>query len=296
MKYRHIIAISLFGILAACASQPERSAQLEEARSKVQALGNEALVQEVASKELSAAHANLQQAEEAFNKGEDEEKVAHLSYLAGRQADIGQARVDEAEAKDQVAKAEFERNRVLLDVRTQEAEMARQRAAEAELAAAAKAEEAESAQQQAQSAQQQLAELQAKQTERGMVLTLSDVLFDTAAATLKPGAASAIDRLAKYLEQNPESRVIIEGHTDSRGSEAYNEDLSQRRAQAVADELVTRGISSDRLEVIGRGEGFPVANNGTDAGRQQNRRVEIVFSDQAGKFAPGVTTGALQDQ
>ena len=174
--------------------------------------------------------------------------------------------------------------------------MAKQRAAEAELAAAARAEEAASAQQQAQSAQQQLAELQAKQTERGMVLTLSDVLFDTAAATLKPGAASAIDRLAKYLEQNQESRVIIEGHTDSRGSEAYNEDLSQRRAQAVADELVTRGISSDRLEVIGRGEGFPVANNGTDAGRQQNRRVEIVFSDQAGKFAPGVTTGALQDQ
>src|SRR5262245_45494140 len=215
MTYRYIIAISMLGILAACASEPKRVAQLEEARTKVQALSNEALVQEVASKELGAAHSNLQQAEEALNKGEPEEKVAHLAYLAGRNADIGQARIDEAEAKDQVAKGEVERNSVLLDGRTQEAEMAKQRAAEAELAAAARAEEAQSAQQQAQSAQQQLAELQAKQTERGMVLTLSDVLFDTAAASLKPGAASAIDRLARYLEQNPESRVIIEGHTDS---------------------------------------------------------------------------------
>jgi outer membrane protein OmpA-like peptidoglycan-associated protein len=277
MKYSHIIAISMLGVLAACASQPERVAQLDEARSKVQALSNEALVQQVASKELTAAHANLQQAEEAFNNGEPEEKVAHLAYLAGRQADIGQARIDEAEARDQVAKAEFERNRVLLDVRTQEAEMAKQRAAEAELAAAAKAEEA-------QSAQEALAELQAQQTERGMVLTLSDVLFDTAAATLKPGAALTIDRIARFLEGNPQTRLIIEGHTDSRGSEAYNEELSQRRAQAVGDALVERGIQTNRFEVLGRGEGFPVANNGTAAGRQQNRRVEIVFSDESGQF------------
>ena len=277
MNYRHIIAISTLGFVAACASQPERVAQLDEARTKVQALSEEALVQEVASKELSAAHANLQQAEEALNKGEPEERVAHLAYLAGRNADIGQARVDEAEARDQVAKAEFERNRVLLDVRTQEAEMAKQRAAQAELAAAAKAEEAESA-------QDALKELQAQQTERGMVLTLSDVLFDTAAATLKPGATLTIDRIARFLEGNAETRVIIEGHTDSRGSEAYNEDLSQRRAQAVADALRGRGIESGRFEVIGRGEGFPVANNGTAEGRQQNRRVEIVFSDESGKF------------
>jgi outer membrane protein OmpA-like peptidoglycan-associated protein len=277
MKYSHIIAISMLGVLAACASQPERVAQLDEARSKVQALSTEALVQQVASKELTAAHANLQQAEEAFNNGEPEEKVAHLAYLAGRQADIGQARIDEAEARDQVAKAEFERNRVLLDVRTQEAEMAKQRAAEAQLAAAAKAEEA-------QSAQEALAELQAQQTERGMVLTLSDVLFDTAAATLKPGAALTIDRIARFLEGNPQTRLIIEGHTDSRGSEAYNEELSQRRAQAVGDALVERGIQTNRFEVLGRGEGFPVANNGTAAGRQQNRRVEIVFSDESGQF------------
>jgi outer membrane protein OmpA-like peptidoglycan-associated protein len=289
MNYRHIIAIATLGFLAACASEPKRVAQLDEARSKVEALSQESLAQEVASKELSAAQENLKRADEALEKGEEEEQVAHLAYLAAQNAEIGQTRVDEAEAREQVAKGEAERTKVLLDARTQEAEMAKQRAAEAELAAAAKAEEAESA-------RAALEELQAQQTERGMVLTLSDVLFDTAAATLKPGAAMAIDRLAKYLESSPESRVMIEGHTDSRGSEAYNEDLSRRRAEAVAGELVTRGISSDRFEVIGRGEGYPVANNGTAEGRQQNRRVEIVFSDQAGTFAPGVTTGSLRDE
>jgi outer membrane protein OmpA-like peptidoglycan-associated protein len=296
MNYRHIFAIAMLGFLAACASEPKRIAQLDEARSKVEALSQEPLAQEVASKELSAAQENLKRADEALEKGEPEEQVAHLAYLAAQSAEIGKTRVDEAEAREQVAQGEAERTKVLLDARTQEAEMAKQRAAEAELAAAAKAEEAETKAQEAESARAALAELQAKQTQRGMVLTLSDVLFDTAAATLKPGAAVAIDRLAKYLESSPESRVIIEGHTDSRGSEAYNEDLSRRRAEAVAEELVTRGIASDRFEVIGRGEGYPVANNGTAEGRQQNRRVEIVFSNQSGQFAPAATTGALQDE
>lgn len=289
MNYRHIIAIAMLGFLAACASEPKRVAQLDEARSKVEALSKEPLAQEVASKELSAAQDNLKRADEALEKGEPEEQVAHLAYLAKQNAEIGQTRIDEAESRELVAQGEADRTKVLLDARTQEVEMARQRAAEAELTAAAKSEEADSA-------RAALAELQAKQTERGMVLTLSDVLFDTAAATLKPGATVAIDRLAKYLESSPESRLIIEGHTDSQGSEAYNENLSRRRAEAVAEELVTRGIASDRFEVIGRGEGYPVANNGTAEGRQQNRRVEIVFSDQAGRFAPGVTTGSLRDE
>jgi outer membrane protein OmpA-like peptidoglycan-associated protein len=277
MNYRHIIAIAMLGFLAACASEPKRVAQLDEARAKVEALSKEPLAQEVASKELSAAQENLKRADEALEKGEPEEQVAHLAYLAKQNAEIGQTRIDEAESRELVAKGEAERTKVLLDARTQEAEIAKQRAAEAELTAAAKAEEADSA-------RAALAELQAKQTERGMVLTLSDVLFDTAAATLKPGATLTIDRIARFLEGNAETRVIIEGHTDSRGSEAYNDDLSQRRAQAVADALMVRGIESGRFEVIGRGEGFPVANNGTAEGRQQNRRVEIVFSDESGKF------------
>lgn len=278
MKYRHLIAIITAAVLvAACASQPKQVAQLDEARAKVTALGQEPLVQEVASRELAAAHENLKQADAALDKGEPEKRIVHLAYLAARNADIGQARIDEAEAREEVAKAEANRTTILLDARTQEVETAKQKTAEAELAAAASSEEADAA-------RRALAEMQAKETERGMVLTLSDVLFDTAAATLKPGAQLAIDRLASFLEGNRDTRVIIEGHTDNRGSDAYNEDLSQRRARAVADELVSRGISSSRFEILGRGEGYPVADNGSAEGRQQNRRVEIVFSDQSGKF------------
>jgi outer membrane protein OmpA-like peptidoglycan-associated protein len=135
------------------------------------------------------------------------------------------------------------------------------------------------------SAQQQLADLQARQTDRGVVVTLGDVLFETGQATLKPGANLALNRLATFLSGNPQTRILIEGHTDSVGSEEYNEVLSERRARAVATELMSRGISADQLQTLGRGKGYPVASNDTPEGRQQNRRVEIVFSDSSGHFA-----------
>jgi outer membrane protein OmpA-like peptidoglycan-associated protein len=280
MKYATIIAIATLGFMGACASAPKNVAQLDEARTKVHTLSQDPLAQEFASRELAAARATLEQAETALKEHESTERVAHLSYLAARNADIGQARIEEAKARQEVASAEAQRNKVLLESREQEVDTAKQQVAAAQASAAAQAQDADAA-------RRALAELQAEQTQRGMVLTLSDVLFDTNAATLKPGAALAIDRLSKFLEQNPETRVIIEGHTDSQGSDAYNEELSRRRAQAVADELVSRGIESGRFEVLGRGEAFPVAGNETAAGRQQNRRVEIVFSDQSGKFAQG---------
>jgi OmpA-OmpF porin, OOP family len=145
--------------------------------------------------------------------------------------------------------------------------------------------QAQSAQAQLASAQQQLADLQARQTDRGVVVTLGDVLFDTGQATLKPGANLALNRLATFLQSSPQTRILIEGHTDSVGSEEYNEVLSERRARAVATELMSRGISADQLQTLGRGKGYPVASNATPEGRQRNRRVEIVFSDPAGHFA-----------
>jgi len=211
--------------------------------------------------------------------------VDHLAYLARRHADAGQARVDEARARQDVAKAQDERNRILLASRSREAQNAQANAQVAQANAQAAQSEAHAAQQQLQSTQQQLKDLQAKQTERGMVLTLGDVLFDTNKATLKPGADQRIDRLATFLQRNPNERLIIEGYTDSTGSEEYNEELSQRRAQAVANVLAGQGVPASRYQVVGKGQAFPVASNATPAGRQQNRRVEVVFSDQSGRFA-----------
>jgi outer membrane protein OmpA-like peptidoglycan-associated protein len=289
-------------VLAACASTPERIESLEQARTEVQALSQEPLASEAASRELAAARSSLNAAEQAAKTG-DLEDVDHFAYLATRRAQAGQARVDEAEARRLVTQAEAERNRVLLEARTREAERATQQAQSATAAAQSaqanaqqQTQAADAARQDALSAraeaaemQKSLEELQAKQTERGMVLTLSDVLFDTGAATLKPGADLAMNRVAAFMSENPTTRVIVEGHTDSRGSDSFNEELSRRRAEAVKAALATRGVTGDRIDATGRGEGFPVASNDTRAGQQQNRRVEIIFSDESGRFAQGVS-------
>jgi outer membrane protein OmpA-like peptidoglycan-associated protein len=167
-----------------------------------------------------------------------------------------------------------------LDAKTRDAQSAQAQAENAR-------NQAQSAQAQLANAQQQLADLQAKKTDRGMVVTLGDVLFDTGQATLKPGADLVLGRLATYLSANPQTKIMIEGHTDSRGSDEYNEALSERRAQAVADALAMRGIAHDSLRTRGRGKAYPVASNDTPEGRQQNRRVEIVFSNADGQFAQG---------
>ena len=146
----------------------------------------------------------------------------------------------------------------------------------------------QAAEEQVDTLQQQLASLQAKQTERGIVLTVGDVLFDIGQATLKPGAVNEIVRLAHFLQENPERMVRIEGHTDSTGSITTNLVLSQRRAEAVADTLVAAGVARDRIVATGLGPDFPVASNATAAGRQQNRRVEVVIEN-----APTVATSSV---
>jgi outer membrane protein OmpA-like peptidoglycan-associated protein len=285
MRINALIFTTVAGLLGACASMPQSNAQLEEARTQVQSLAAEPLAQQAASHDLDAARASLNQADAALAQHRPSEVVDHLAYLARRHADAGQARVDEARARQEVAKAQDDRNRILLQARSREAQNAQANAQVAQANAEAAQNQAQAAQQQLQSTQKQLQDLQAKQTGRGMVLTLGDVLFDTNKATLKPGADQRIDRLATFLQKNPNERLIIEGYTDSTGSEDYNQELSQRRAQSVADVLAGQGVPASRYQVVGKGQAFPVATNATPAGRQQNRRVEVVFSDQAGRFA-----------
>ena len=274
---RNFIGLLLIATaLAACATTPRQSTQLDEARARVQALAQEPLTQQAAADDLRAAQSRLQEAENALQQGAPLSKVDHLAYLAERHAEAGEARVQAANARQEVARAQQQRNEILLESREHQA--------------AAQAREAREAKEQLAETQQQLAELKAKQTERGPVVTLSDVLFDTGAATLKPGADLTLDRLADYLKGHPQTKVLIEGHTDSRGSDEYNDALSLRRAQAVAKALTVRGVSPDASSTIARGKNYPVATNDTAAGRQQNRRVEIVFSDASGRFAQSSTS------
>jgi len=106
----------------------------------------------------------------------------------------------------------------------------------------------------------------------------SDILFDYNSSVIKPGAYSELERVAQVLNRYPQTRIRIEGHTDSNGSEPYNLDLSQRRAEAVKDALIVRNVDPSRLETIGLGEAQPVAGNDTESGRQQNRLVRMVIA------------------
>jgi outer membrane protein OmpA-like peptidoglycan-associated protein len=286
-------------LLAACASVPQRSDQLDQARSETDTLAQEPLAQQAAGRDLAAARQSLQQAEVAQQQHQPPAIVDHLAYLAMRHAQAGEARVSEARARQEVARAQEDRNKILLDSRTREAQNAQAQAQNAQAQAQNAQAQAQDAQAQAEaaknaalaaqsqlaSAQQQLADLQAKKTDRGMVVTLGDVLFDTGQSSLKPGADLVIGRLAAFLNANPQTKIMIEGHTDSRGSDEYNDALSERRARSVASALSVRGVGQDSLRTMGRGKAFPVASNDTPEGRQANRRVEIIFSDPSGQFA-----------
>ena len=149
----------------------------------------------------------------------------------------------------------------------------------------ARAREAEQALARTKQLEQQLADLKARQTDRGLELTLSDVLFEFDKANLTPGALLSLAPLVTFLRENPDQTISIEGHTDSLGSDAYNQQLSQHRAEAVRDFLVQSGISVDRITARGMGKSYPVASNATEAGRQQNRRVEMVISNQEQRTA-----------
>jgi len=277
-----ITVTALAAVMAACASAPQRNDQLEQARAEVQTLSADPLAQQAAQGDMDAARASLNQADTAFQQKDPPEKVNQLAYLATRHAQAGEARIAEARARQEVARAQQDRDKILLAARERETQNAQTQTAVAQSQAAA-------AQSDLARAKQELADLQAKQTDRGMVLTLGDVLFDTGRATLKPGADRTIDRLAQALKDNPNTKVQIEGHTDSVGGDDYNLALSERRAEAVSDALRMRGVPSDRYEEKGLGKDFPVASNSTAEGRQQNRRVEIIFSDDSGRFAQGGT-------
>lgn len=296
-------------VLAACASSPTSNPALDEARSLYTRAAGDPDTVRSAPVDLRQAQQSLQQAEAAFKAGDDLNTVEHYAYLARQRAAAALQSGDIARAEQAVTAAGAERNRIVIAARTQEADQARTQAErdraqaeqarsqaeqsrtqaeQAQLRAQREREQAEQqrlAAQQAQARvaklQQEMAALQAQQTDRGMVLTLGDVLFDTGRAELKAGAFATLDRLATFMRDNPERRLEIEGHTDSTGSDALNLALSQQRAESVRAALTQRGVDGGRITTKGLGKASPVANNATAEGRQRNRRVEIIIGNAA---------------
>ena len=129
----------------------------------------------------------------------------------------------------------------------------------------------------------EMSELQGQLTDRGIVLTLGDVLFATGKSELNASAQLSMGKLAEFLQKNRNRSLLVEGHTDSVGNDDYNQGLSEQRAASVKIALVKSGIDSERIVTIGYSKKYPLASNADAAGKQQNRRVEAIILNEGVK-------------
>ncbi len=219
-----------------------RPASLDRAQAAVDQAIADPQLQQHASAELERARLAMQEANRAAEEGADAADLDSKAYVVERRVEVARLTAEERRSLEQA---------------TTFGVQAQQRA-------------------------EILQELGARPTSRGTVVTLGDVLFDTASATLTPGGVQQVQRLAAYLSANPARTVRVEGHTDGQGSTASNEALARQRAEAVRATLIGAGVDPARVTAIGMGEAVPVATNATAAGRQQNRRVEIVIESPRG--------------
>jgi outer membrane protein OmpA-like peptidoglycan-associated protein len=255
-------------LLAQKAAREKEEAQRQKAEAEAARLA--------ALKEKELAELAKQAADEAAKRADI--KAKELAELARQEKLAAQQQKEAAE----LAKQETLKAKKLMELARQEKLAAQQQKEAAELAKLEALREAEAAKQQLQEMQKKLALLSSefakvKEEKRGLVVTLSDILFDVDKATIKPGSAKNLDYLAQILKEYPNRKIIIEGHTDSSGSEEHNQALSEERAFAVMGHLISRNIDPQMMDARGYGESKPVASNETPEGRQQNRRVDIII-------------------
>ena len=238
--------------LAACSHQP--NVNLENAKTNFSALQTNPEATKVAALETKDASEWLDKAQKAYLDKEDESTVDQLAYLTNQRVEVAKQTIALRTAENQIKNAGSDRAQALLDARDAQIK--------------------------------QLRGLNAKQTERGTLVTFGDVLFDFDQASLKANSRDSITTLANYLIKNPDRKVIVEGYTDSKGSAAYNQGLSERRANAVKNALVRSRVDPSRVVAQGYGKEYPVASNATNSGRAQNRRVEVTISNDNQPVAP----------
>jgi len=291
---RTLIATAVAAALTVgCASTPKAPAGSKEVRAKLTALQSDAALASKAPVATKDAEAAVTQAEIVQP---DLALAAHRVYIADRKVDTARAQAETKSAEDYRTTLNEQSEKARLDARTREADIAKSDAvtaraeSEQQVAATTQARsdadaaklEADASRQQASDLQRELEILQAKPTDRGLVLTLGDTLFATGNSELKDGETANLDRLSDFLTEYPTRSAAIEGFTDNVGSEYSNQVLSERRADSVKRYLVGHGVQSGRLSSSGRGENAPIADNESIAGRQQNRRVEVTISQADG--------------
>ncbi|MES9991528.1 MAG: OmpA family protein [Candidatus Thiodiazotropha sp.] len=269
-----ITATSLALLFTACGTLQKNQALLDAEQAFAEAKQNEQLLR-YAPDELERANQALSRAAQA----ENEEDMSSLAYVGSTRVSIAESVAARKAANAKLTELSEVKDKERLRAREIEIQLEQQAKSEALREKEAALMERENALAKAEALRQELAELQAMKTERGIVLTLGDVLFSTGKTELLPGAKSTIDKVASFLAEYPDKTLLIEGHTDNVGSDAYNQDLSERRAISVKNALMQAGVDGARIDTMGLGESQPITDNSTSAGRLKNRRVEIVIRD-----------------
>jgi len=295
-------------VAAGCASV-QKPAELTQAEGIVQLLDAQEADRRVEAA-LIRSRAALSTAQEAFQAKETQEFVDGLAHVALRMAQVAAADNDRVLAtraadslRNETLRRQLARSEALRlqgdAARAQAAQMSQaqidslqRRNARIQQQADSLRRANEMANEQLNNALNQLRSLvveitNLRETSRGIVISLSDILFDVNRATLKPGAESNVRRIAGILQQYPDRQIAVEGHTDATGSDALNQRLSEERAASVRASLIAGGVPEGQITSVGFGKTQPVADNGTATGRQQNRRVEIIVLG-AGKLADAV--------
>lgn len=236
-------------------------AQREQLESTFRTLEDERSAMRIRSSELETEKAREEAAQARMMMAASEEDAERRR----REAQIAREQELESSREAEMAREEAEQALRLANSRASEAELARR---EADLAVA-----------QMDSLKRQLENLQLRETESGVVVTLGDVLFNTGETELRDEAMTSLVEVVDLLQTEPDKQIRIEGHTDASGPAETNLQLSQDRADSVMAALISLGVSADRLEAVGMGEDFPIDSNDTDAGKSRNRRVDVILLD-----------------
>jgi len=281
MKIRIVMPamLAIAALLGACTSMPRTTSLLDQTHVEYRAAQNNTDVGSHAPLELKQAGEALALADTAAANRDSAERIDQLAYLARQKVALAQEVGKRKAAESDVASSGKLRDEMRLAQRTNEADRAR-------LATDAARRDTAEANARVSALEAQLADLAAKKTERGMVITLGDVLFAIDRHELNEQGMDTVRKLSQFLQQHPARNVLIEGFTDSTGGASHNQQLSERRAGAVGRSLSDQGIDRKRIEMRGYGQQYPVASNATTTDRQLNRRVEIVLSEDGGRIKP----------
>ncbi len=281
LKTTIIIITATSLILFGCAGK-KPNARLDSARAAYERVSNSNIVNEHSTEDLNVAKRKLDSAIAAWKDKKSKSEIDKRAYIAEQYALIAEQRSTLLQHKASINDGKLMRTNVQMELRASEAQAAKLQAEELAAHSAALEQEVMQREQRLQKQLAELAELkalQAKNSDRGMVLTLGDVLFDINESTLKPAAQQNLLQVAAFLKKYPDRTLVIEGHTDNTGDEQYNMSLSSERAITVKTVLANQGIDSSRIIARGLGETSPVASNASSAGRQRNRRVDLIFAD-----------------